>query len=425
MWLTFRKNFKKMRRQFQLIVWGASGFTGQLVCEYLLEKYPGEELKWAMAGRSTPKLKEIQRKLQCDHIPILEADSNHLESLKKMVSQTAVILSVVGPYSLYGSHLIEACIREKTDYCDLSGEVHWMRKMIDRWQKEAVNAGVRLVNSCGFDSVPSDLGVLYMQKQAEKELGQPLRNISMRVKKIKGGVSGGTIASMFNIRKEAEKDRSIYRIIMRRYSLNPDPEWDGPDERDLKTVKWDPVSNSWISPFIMGTINTRIVRRTQALVNYPYGKEFTYDEAIDCGSGFSGKWKGWLKILPLGLIRAAKPGTFLYKAVRNFLPKPGQGPSREKIQSGSFEFWFYGWNQPEEVYLFRLSGKRDPGYGATARMLAESGVCMVKDRSKTPDLSGFLTPASALGESLIKRLEKYADMRFSDVQNISEFRGGG
>jgi short subunit dehydrogenase-like uncharacterized protein len=164
-----------------------------------------------------------------------------------------------------------------------------------------------------------------MQKQVEKELGQPLRNISMRVKKIRGGVSGGTIASMFNIRKEAEKDRSIYRVIMRRYSLNPDPEWDGPDERDLRTVKWDPVSKSWISPFIMGTINTRIVRRTQALMNYPYGKEFTYNEAIDCGKGFSGKWKGWLKILPWGSSEPPNPVLFYTKRSGISFPSPDRG----------------------------------------------------------------------------------------------------
>lgn len=412
-----------MSRKYEIVLYGASGFTGKLVCEYLLKKYQRNELRWAIAGRDIQKLKEVRRELNCEQIPIVEANSNDLESLKKMANQTDVMLSVVGPYSLYGSHLIEACIREKTDYCDLSGEVHWMRKMMDRWQKEAVGAGVRLVHSCGFDSVPSDLGVLYLQNWAEKELGHPLKNISMRVNKIKGGVSGGTIASMFNIRREAEKDRSIYRVIMRRYSLNPDPEWGGPDERDLRTVKWDHVAESWISPFIMGTINTRIVRRTQALMNYPNGRDFTYDEAIDCGKGISGKIKGWLKVLPLGLIRAAKPGTLLYKAVRYFLPAPGQGPSREKIQSGSFELWFYGWNPQDEVYYFRLSGKRDPGYGATARMLAESGVCMVKDQNKTPDLSGFLTPASAMGESLIKRLEEHADIRFSDVQIISPSKG--
>nr|MBS0037182.1 saccharopine dehydrogenase NADP-binding domain-containing protein [Saprospiraceae bacterium] len=409
-------------RKYQIVLWGASGFTGKLVCEYLHEKYGGTDLRWAVAGRNKKRLEDLKRELGCPGVPVLLADSFRKDLLVEMASQTEVVISTVGPYALYGSTLIEACIESGTDYCDLSGEVHWMREMIDRWQEKAVRSGVRVVHCCGFDSIPSDLGVLYMQKKAVEKTGQPFKNISMRVRSAKGGLSGGTFASMFNIREEAEKNREIYKVIMRRYSLNPDPEWDGPDARDLKKVEYDKVAKSWVSPFIMATINTRIVRRSHALSDFPYGRDFTYDEAIWCGPGWRGKLRGWMYILPLGIVRAAKPGSLLYKILQYFIPKPGQGPSREKIEKGYFKLYFFGTDRNGKHWKGSLSGKRDPGYGATARMLAESAVCLALDREETPRAAGFLTPATAMGFTLIDRLEENAEISFKfegSVQEIS------
>lgn len=400
------------KRAYDMIIWGATGFTGKLVAEYLREVSEQEEIRWMIAGRNRTKLESLAGNLGLNPREVIIADSFDLSSLKKMCQQTCVILTTVGPYAIYGSDLVEACIAEGTDYCDLSGEVHWMRKMIDQWQDKAVAAGVRLVNCCGFDSVPSDMGVLFMQNNSRQETGQYFKTLSMRLKNAKGGFSGGTFASMFNIREEAEKDRSIYKVIMRRYSLNPDPEFDGPDARDLRSVVYDPIAASWIAPFVMATINTRIVRRAHALANFPYGLDFTYDEAIYCGKGIKGRLKAWVYILPLGVVRAARPGSLLNKVMRWYLPDPGQGPSAEKREKGWFKLAFYGENIDGRIAEGEMIGQGDPGYSATAKMITECAICLTMDEPKVPKRSGFLTPATAFGELLINRLTSRADMTF-------------
>ena len=400
-------------RKYDIVVWGATGFTGKLVAEYLDKIAAESKISWAVAGRNKEKLLElIERIPGLNEGDYLLANSFDLSSLKEMCRNTKVVLTTVGPYAKYGDNLVEACIAEGTDYCDLSGEVHWMRKMIDRWQDKAQKAGVRLVNCCGFDSVPSDMGVLFMQKKAMEETGAYFPSISMRLKNAKGGFSGGTFASMFNIREDAEKDRSIYKVIMRRYSLNPDQEFDGPDKRDLRTVLYDPIARSWIAPFVMATINTRIVRRSHALEGFPFGEDFTYDEAIFCGKGFRGRLRGWGYILPLGVVRAAKPGSFLNKLLRWYLPDPGEGPSAEKREKGWFRLAFYGKTADNRIAEAELIGQGDPGYSATARMIAECAVCLAKDRHQLPDRSGFLTPATAVGDLLTDRLTTRGEMEF-------------
>ena len=231
-------------RTFDIIIWGASGFTGRLVCEYLNKKYGTDgDLKWAAAGRNYAKLEKVMTEMDIENIPLVLADGHDSDSLKKMVSQTKVVCTTVGPYAKYGNELVAACIENGTDYCDLTGEVQWMRRMIDKHHEVAKAKGVRIVHTCGFDSFPSDIGVYFLQKKAKETLGEICQQIHCRVKAIKGGASGGTVASMQNISLEAQKDRSIYKIIFNPYGLNPEGEREGRDKKDLQKVVWDKVSN--------------------------------------------------------------------------------------------------------------------------------------------------------------------------------------
>ena len=264
------------KREFDVIVWGASGFTGRLVAEYLFQNYDHNELNWAIAGRDNNKLIGLRDKYLNQNIPIIIADSFDDDSLTKMSKRTKVICTTVGPYAKYGSQLVKSCVKSKTHYCDLAGEAQWIRKMIDNYHKAAKVNQIRIVNSCGFDSVPSDLGVYYIHKIISKKN----LSIRMRVTGAKGTYSGGTYASMKNIINEAYKDKEVRKSLTNPYGLNPKGQQDGLDTRDLRSVKYDKKINSWISPFLMAGINTRIVRRSNALSNFSYGQKFQYDEAI-------------------------------------------------------------------------------------------------------------------------------------------------
>ena len=297
-----------MKREFDIIIWGASGFTGRLVAEYLFKKYKSNDLKWAIAGRDESKLISIREDFLDNSIPILIADSFDEKSLSNMAKRSSVICSTVGPYSKYGSLLVKSCVKSRTHYCDLAGEAQWIRKMIDLYHEEAINNEVKIVNSCGYDSIPSDLGIYFIHKNISKKN----LKVSMRVSGAKGGLSGGTYASMQNIMEEATNNKEIRKSLSNPYGLNPSGEQNGPDKRDLTTIVYDKKIRSWIAPFIMAGINTRIVRRSNALSNYNYGKDFEYDEAIMTGNGFKGKLRGMLISIPL-IFLAAKPGSFFNK----------------------------------------------------------------------------------------------------------------
>ena len=405
-----------MERTFDIIVWGASGFTGRLVCEYLNKQYGTEgDLKWAAAGRNRPKLEKVIAELGIENLPLVFADSHDPVTLKEMASKTKVIATTVGPYAKYGDELVAACIECGTDYCDLSGEVQWMRKMIDKHHNEAVKKGVRIVHTCGFDSIPSDMGVYFLKKNAKEKFGEVCRKISMRVKAAKGGPSGGTIASAQNIAIEGRKDRSVYKILFNPYSLNPEGERQGPDRPEIRNVIFDELSDSWIAPFIMAVINTKVVRRSNALLGYPYGKDFLYDEAIMMGKGLAGRMKGLGMLATIG-ISTFPPTSLPGKITGKFLPKPGEGPSKEERESGFYKFLFFGKTASGEEIQCTVKGDRDPGYGSTSKMLGESAVCLAKDRAKTPDVAGMLTPSTALGDILLERLEANAGLKFEILE---------
>ena len=401
-------------REFDVVVYGATGFTGQLVAEYLLGRYGiGDDLRWAVAGRSEEKLRRMRRELgpAAEQLPMIVADSTDEDAVGELASRTRVVLTTVGPYALDGSNLVAACVEHVTDYCDLAGEAQWIRKMIDPHHERAQARGARIVHCCGFDSIPLDIGVYFLQEEARAHHGAYCESIALYVKATKGTMSGGTMASMSNIIQEAKRDRSIARILADPYALNPPGERQGPDSGDQQDVRFDEDVNSWTAPFVMAGINTRIVRRSNALAGYPYGRGFRYREATLTGPGTGGRIKGAMLAATLGaLVLGMSAGPTRALLQKFVLPEPGEGPSREQQESGFFSLMQVGKLPDGTVMRTRIAGDRDPGYGSTSKMLSESAVCLAKDELATG--GGVWTPASAMGAPLLERLRRNAGLTF-------------
>ena len=398
-------------KEFDIIVWGASGFTGRLVAAYLFKQYGTQgDLKWAMAGRNQEKLTAVRAEVADSSVPIVLADSDDEASLKAMILRTKVVCTTVGPYVTYGSKLVAACITHGAHYCDLAGEVQWMRQMIDKHHEEAQANGVKIVHTCGFDSIPSDMGVYFTQKEALAQKGQRAKQIRMRVAGMRGGLSGGTYASLSKVLEEAMQDKEIYKVLVNPYGLNPTDKQEGGDHPDLQKVIFDPTSKSWIGPFIMAGINTKVVRRSNALSGYAYGNDFRYDEATMSGKGFKGRMKGIMSALPL-ILMTAKPGSILKLIANRMFPKPGEGPTKDQRENGFYSLRFYATLEDGSTALGKVTGDKDPGYGSTSKMLGEAAVCLAKD--SLPEISGILTPSTAMGDALLDRLEKHAGLTFS------------
>ncbi|MDB9899455.1 saccharopine dehydrogenase NADP-binding domain-containing protein [Flavobacteriaceae bacterium] len=398
-------------KEFDIIVWGASGFTGRLVAAYLFKQYGTQgDLKWAMAGRNQEKLTAVRAEVADSSVPIVVADSNDEASLKAMILRTKVVCTTVGPYVIYGSKLVAACITYGAHYCDLAGEVQWMRQMIDKHHEEAQTNGVKIVHTCGFDSIPSDMGVYFTQKEALAQKGQRAKRIRMRVAGMRGGLSGGTYASLSKVLEEAMQDKEIYKVLVNPYGLNPTDKQEGGDHPDLQKVIFDPTSKSWIGPFIMAGINTKVVRRSNALSGYAYGNDFRYDEATMSGKGFKGRMKGIMSALPL-ILMTAKQGSILKRVANRMFPKPGEGPTKDQRENGFYSLRFYATLEDGSTALGKVTGDKDPGYGSTSKMLGEAAVCLAKD--SLPEISGILTPSTAMGDALLDRLEKHAGLTFS------------
>ena len=395
-------------KELDLIIWGATGFTGQLVSEYINKKYSKSTLKWGIGGRNKEKVSIAANRLNIDKKRIFIADSEDIESLIKLTSKTKVICTTVGPYAKLGTNLVKACIKTNTNYCDITGETQWIRKMIDKYHLKAKENKIKIVNSCGFDSIPSDMGVFYSQRKLFEKTGKYANKINMRVAGAKGGISGGTYNSLSNVLEEARIDKEVRKTLTNPYGLNPIDKQTGPDKADLQSVAFDKVSNSWISPFVMAGINTKIVRRSHALIDFKYGSNFSYDEATLSGKGFFGQVKGYLSLVPIFLV-TRKKGSFIKNIVDYILPKSGEGPSKKTRIKGYYNLRFYLTYQ-NKIYLSKVIGDMDPGYGSTSKMLAESAVCLATD--KTPETYGILTPSVALGEPLLKRLQENAGLTF-------------
>ncbi len=401
-------------REFDIIIQGATGFTGTLVAEYLLRQYGvGNDLRWALAGRSEEKLRRVRDGLGAgaSGLELIVADSFDKDALQTLAKRTRVVLTTVGPYALYGSDLVAACVNAGTHYCDLAGEVQWIRKMIDTHHERAKETGAKIVNCCGFDSVPMDIGVWFLQDATQAQHGTCCESISLLVKATKGTASGGTLASMMNLIKESRADRSVARTLVQPYSLNPEGERDGPDNRDQSSLIYRQDANSWTAPFVMAGVNTKVVRRSHALSGYPYGKDFRYDEAVLTGRGIMGWLKGALMIAGLGTLMLLAS----FSATRNFLQryvlsKPGEGPDRELQQSGFFNLVQIGKLPDGTIIRGKITGDQDPGYGSTSKMLSECAVCLAKDELEAK--GGVWTPAAVMAKPLLRRLRENAGLTF-------------
>jgi short subunit dehydrogenase-like uncharacterized protein len=401
-------------RPYDIVVFGASGFTGRLVVDYLSEKYPvGKPVRWAVAGRDREKLEQvIAEACESEERPaVMTADSGDSNALSDLAGKTRVVLTTVGPYAKYGSKLVAACVDNGTHYCDLAGETQWIRQMIDKHQSDAVQSGARIINSCGFDSIPSDIGVNFLQREAGAAFGEPCKEIVLLVKAMKGGASGGTIASMLNALEEGKKDRDIARIFADPYCLNPPDERQGPACPDQRSIAYCAAAGVWTAPFVMAAINTRIVRRSNALLDYAYGRDFLYSEAISTGGGIGGWFKAAITTAGLGTFMLAASSDFIRaRVLKRMLPAPGQGPTRRQRESGFFDLRLFGKTSDGDQLRVRVTGDRDPGYGSTSKMLSESALCLALDELQTG--GGFWTPASGMGNALMDRLTANAGLGF-------------
>jgi len=402
-------------REFDLVLMGATGFTGQLVAEHLLARHGvGGTLRWALAGRSVEKLENVRANLGdgAVDLPLIVADSHDRASLDAMVQRTKLVLTTVGPYALHGEELVAACVASGTDYCDLTGEVPFMRRMIDAHQDAARESGARLVHCCGFDSIPSDLGVWVLQQAARERYGAPLERVRLRVKAARGGLSGGTFASMLNIVEESKRDEETARVLKNPYALCPPDSRKGDRQPNVSGPKFDPLLKSWSAPFIMAAINTRVVHRANALQDHAYGKNFRYDEAVLTGPGFGGRVKATTLSLGMGAFAlGASLGPTRSLLSKMVLPKPGEGPSKEQRENGFFNIIIAGEGPEGQVLRVRARGDRDPGYGSTSRMISETALLLGEtDREQTP--GGFWTPSTALGRPLVDRLAEHAGVTF-------------
>ena len=397
-----RESNMKPSSKFDIIVYGATGFTGQLVAEYLAQHYSGKtDPKWAMAGRSLDKLASVRDAIGASaDTPLIVADAGDIASLKAMVDQAKSVISTVGPYQLYGSDLLAACVNSATDYFDLCSEPIWMRQMIDAHEATAKSTGARIVFSCGYDSLPFELGVFCAQEEAQKIFGVPAARVKGRIRAMTFTASGGTAASMRAIFTAAANDSSLIALLRNPFVLTPG--FEGPKQPPGNRPVFDPELDSWTAPFVMANINTRNVHRSNLLMGFPYGKDFIYDEMVLTGPGEQGE-------ATAKRITAANTA----EKMNSSGPKPGEGPSKEERESGYYDLLFVAIAPDGRQVRASVKGDRDPGYGSTSKMIAECAICLLRD---TPEISGGIwTPGAAMGNKLIKRLVDHAGLTF-DVE---------
>lgn len=382
-------------KSFDIIVYGASGFTGRLVAEYMHQQY-GRSVNWAMAGRSEDKLKAVRAEMGIsDDTPLLVADADDAASLKAMVEATKVLITTVGPYQLYGSPLVAACAAAGTDYVDLSGEPGWMHEMIGAHDAAAKASGARIVHSCGFDSIPFDLGVYFLQQAAKERFGQPCNQVRGRVRAMNGEFSGGTAASLGATMAALAKNPELLAVLANPFSLADG--FQGPEQPADNVPYEDEATGMWVAPFIMAAINTKNVHRSNALLGHAYGEDFIYDEMMITGAGDEGKAMA-------EFVANTNP------LAGDDVPQPGEGPDKASREAGHYDNLFIGTTADGQRIEAASGGDMDPGYGSTSKMLAESAMCLLTDCDGLG--GGIYTPAPAMGEKLIKRLEANAGMYF-------------
>jgi short subunit dehydrogenase-like uncharacterized protein len=385
-------------KEFDIVVHGATGFTGRLVIEYLLQQYPaGSGVRWAMGGRSADKLAQVRDALKAPaDTPLVVTDSADAASLQALMARTRLVLTTVGPYQLYGNQLVAACAQSGVDYVDLCGEPAWMRRMIDAHEAQARASGARIVFSCGFDSIPFDLGVAMLQSEMQQRFGSVANRVRGRVRRMKGTFSGGTAASLKATMAAAAQDPKVLDLLRNPFSLTPG--FEGPRQPSGNKPMLDEVLGLWVAPFIMAAINTRNVHRSNFLLNHAWGRDFVYDEMLVTGPGEKGE--AMANAVASDKSMGGEGG-----------PKPGEGPSREEREAGFYDVLFIGRNASGDTLRVGVKGDRDPGYGSTSKMISEAAVCLLEDAAHPA--GGIWTPASAMGERLIARLQKNAGLTFA------------
>ena len=384
-----------MEKNLDIVVYGATGFTGKLCAKYLSEN--SVDLNWAIAGRNKEKLEELKKELSLD-VDIFIAESNDQKALDNITKNTKVVLSTAGPFHRYSSNLVKSCVKNSSDYVDITGEFFWIREMIDLHHEEASSKGVRIIPACGYDSIPSDLGTFF----SSTKIKEPIKRIES-FHAGQGGVSGGTTETGFSM-----GDLKLGKKMNDPFVLNPEKSVSNEQKllsSDSVGIKKNNLIESWTGPFIMAVSNTRVVRRSAALLELNqegYGVNFTYQE-----HAFYKKFRTALLVTFVTLLFGLILSTPIRKLVRPLLPKPGEGPSEETMENGFFDSFFTAELDNGEKKLFRVHGKGDPGYKVTSKFVCESALTLVKDREKLPggnEYGGVLTPASGLGQPLIDRL---------------------
>ncbi|MEQ1818338.1 MAG: saccharopine dehydrogenase NADP-binding domain-containing protein [Terricaulis sp.] len=398
-------------QEFDLVVYGATGFTGKLVAEHLMRVYGAEgELRWALAGRDEEKLKFVRNDIGASYkLPIIVAGATDSNALDALAHRARVVITTVGPYQRYGEGLLAACAKAGTDYVDLCGEPNWMAAMIAKYEKTAQESGARIVFSCGFDSIPFDCGVWFLQQEAKARFGQPLRDVRGRVRKMKGTFSGGTMASMLATLEAVKREPALATSMTDPFLLSPERLTPQPNG---DVVTEDADINSWAAPFVMASINTKNVHRTNALAKYPYGRDFTYSEMMATGGGPKGKQRA----------KSAQSASNTQRALLGFaptrmlltqfaLPKPGEGPDKEARETGMYDVLYVGTAADGRTLRASVYGDKDPGYGSTSKMISEAAL-VLKDTSRQTTPGGIWTPAAAMGDALVARLQEKAGLSF-------------
>lgn len=410
-------------RELDVTLWGATGFAGRLVAEVLAAHPDLPRGRWAIAGRSREKLDAVRAHLagrvSPDRLPeVVLANASDPATLRELARGTRVVATTVGPYAAMGSDLVAACVAEGTDYADLTGEVPWIRRMIDAHHDAAVRAGARIVHCCGFDSIPSDLGTLALQRAAIARDGAPFPNVRLAVMRASGGFSGGTVASLLGVLDEARASSEVRRLLFDPHSLDPAEARGTGGGKDAFSPRADPVIDGWAAPFLMAPINTRIVRRSNGLWGHPWGADFQYSEAMRFPPGPLGAASAWSYAVGFGLFMKALQQPVARRLFeRAILPAPGEGPAPARIAGGHFHVRIIGSGPGRPPLYADVKGQRDPGYGATATMLAESVLALLETRGQADERhegdpiaarlsGGILTPATALGQVLIDRLDR-------------------
>lgn len=402
-----------MESKYDLIVFGATGFTGYLVAEYLAKlSNSGESFKWAIAGRDLKKLEGVKKAIHApEYVDMIVADASNEHAMADLVLKTKIVITTVGPYQLKGEVLIKACAQAGTDYVDLCGEPVWMAKMIPILEPLAKKSGARIVFSCGFDSIPFDLGVFFLQDYALNQFSKPISKVVGRVKVMKGTFSGGTIASMLASMESFAKDPELLKTMFNPFALTPG--FKGPKQPFGNKIIYDELVKSWAVPFVMAAINTKNIHRTNALLNHAWGTDFIYDEMLMTGDAAKGK-KRAEKLFRIDRIQnillGLRPTRWILKTF--VLPKPGDGPDQAARDAGRYEILFAG-KIDDQIITASVKGDKDPGYGSTSKMLAQSALCLINDLPKDATTGGVWTPGSLMKNRLIKRLSEKAGLTFS------------